>query len=141
MKRESGKVVAISGEVVRNEGTPVYMKVLLGAAGLLLLLLLLFILFLGVIILYEKEGGDDDYGDGKKKYGIAGISFLLYREGVWRFGLKEEAYELAPLTIRYGPVFAAIFEGWDIEIGIKPSDEDETVRVEKMVVYQNAVLK
>ncbi|MCR4654960.1 MAG: hypothetical protein K5770_01805 [Lachnospiraceae bacterium] len=133
------KPLVVSGEVVKNRKMPVWAIVLLIVAGILILLLLVYVLLLGVLILYEKEE-DEDYSD-KKRFRLAGLSLLSYRDGIWRFRIKEELYELAPLTLKYGPVFTALFEGWDMEITIKPLDEEEEPEVLKCVVYQNAVIK
>ncbi|MCR5788616.1 MAG: hypothetical protein K6G83_01890 [Lachnospiraceae bacterium] len=136
------QVTAVPGDVTQKEGMPVWLITVLSVLGLLLLCILLFVLVFGIFLLYEKEAAEEDsLGERKKKFGLAGIAFVYYKDGSWRFRFKEDLMDLSPLTIRYGPVFAAVFEGWDIEIGIRPEDEDEPVRYEKSVVCQNAVIK
>ncbi len=134
------KTLRVSEGQVKDKKLPVYMIVIFSILGLILLLLLLFLLFFGVLILYEKET-EDELPSQKRKYGLAGLALLLYRGGTWHFSIKEELCELSPLTIRYGPLFTAIFEGWDIEIAIIRGDGEESDRTEKMVIYQNAVLR
>ena len=134
------KTLRVSSGEVKDKKLPVYALVIMGILGLLLLLLILFLLFFGVLLLYEKET-EDELPSRKRKYALAGIALCIYRGGIWHFGIKEELFELAPLTIRYGPLFTAIFEGWDIEIAITGEDDSDGDRTEKMVIYQNAVLK
>ncbi len=133
------KTLAVSGEVIKNREMSALTIALIVLAGIVVLLLLVYVLLLGVLILYEKED-DEDYSE-KKKYALAGLSLLFYKEGVWSFKIKEELYELAPLTLKYGPIFTALFEGWDLQIKIKPTDEEEEPEVLSSVVYQNAVIK
>ena len=138
------KAVVITGEVRKKEGLPVWMIVLIVIGALLLLALLLFFLMFGVILLYEKETETDEYGaqgQGKKKYGIASLAILLYKNGEWSFKIREEVYDLSPLTMRFGPLFTALFEGYDLVVGIVPRDEEEETTYERMVVYQNEVLQ
>ncbi|MCR5108039.1 MAG: hypothetical protein K6B28_07730 [Lachnospiraceae bacterium] len=152
--------VVISGEEVK-ENTVVYSKapvviggklkpetmtdkgklslpaiILIVSGAVLLFLLLIFVLFFGVIFLYEKE----DEGDNKKKYGIAGISFVVYKNGGWVCRISSAIYDLAPLRVCFGMIFTMIFEGDMVNIPIKDENRFKPIS-KKIVVSGKAVLK
>ena len=52
--------------------------------------------------------------EGRKKYGIAGISCLYYREGSFAVRVSSRTYDMAPLRVVFGIVFVTFFEGCEL---------------------------
>ncbi|MCR5735677.1 MAG: hypothetical protein K6G22_13810 [Lachnospiraceae bacterium] len=128
-------VIGDGTETERKKGLSPLELALLIAGGLLLLALLLFILFFSVIFLYEKEEDEK----GSKKYGIAGISLLYYKEDSWTCRVSSQVYDMCPLKVVFGIVFVTLLEGAYVKAVIKDENRYRSF-VKKLLVSRETVL-
>ncbi|MCR4738941.1 MAG: hypothetical protein K5886_01615 [Lachnospiraceae bacterium] len=129
-------VIGAAGDVSGNKRNKVPVTALLIAGLILLTALIIFVLFFLVIFRYEKEEDEE----GRKKYGIAGISCLYYREGFFAVRVSSRTYDMAPLRVVFGIVFVTFFEGCELRAVIKDEERCRTF-TKKLTVSKDTLLK
>ncbi|HOO27840.1 MAG TPA: hypothetical protein PLU43_05205 [Lachnospiraceae bacterium] len=104
-------------DVIPKQKNGIFWRVFVGCLCMILALLLLFLLFFGVLI--EKQ----DPGSGKWK--PCGVTVVYINKMRWclHIGKRFDGQEV--LRLRFGIVFAALFEGWKLLVYTKGKESGE----------------